>query len=213
MDVPLKDCGCSALPVSAPPAFIPAMRFLPFLFLILASASAQSSAGKILEQGIRQAIAGVSPVPEAEKAAILKATTELLAKHVTFRPDGTASSYNTTGSSRRPTEWKNFVVARITAQAVTEADRLNGISKRYLVGFGCDAHRTWDTKANAWGQWYPIGNVTFPAAIAFEWKNGAWTAAESFQLKFFTPGPGAAIAEPKRSGDDAGLPPGMTRGK
>ena len=165
------------------------------------------------EQGIRQAISGVTPIPEAENAAILKATTDLLAKHVTFRPDGTASSYYTTGGSRRPTEWKNFVVGRISAQAVTEADRLNGISKRYLVRFRCDAHRTWDIKTNMWGQWNPIGNVTFPSAISFGWKNGAWTAAESPQLKFFTPGPGAAVTEPKRSGKDAGLPPGMTRGK
>jgi hypothetical protein len=187
------------------------MRFLPFLFLSIASASAQNSAAKFLEQGMRQAIAGVLPVPEAEKAAILKATTEILAKHVTFRPDGTASAYDTTGGSRRPTEWKNFTVARISAQVITEADRLNGISKRYLVAFGCDAHRSWDTKSNTWGQWYPIGNVTFPAGINFELKNGAWTAAESFQLKYFIPGPGPSILESKTNPKSDGLPPGMSR--
>jgi hypothetical protein len=36
------------------------------------------------------------------------------------------------------------------------------ISKRYLVAFGCDAHRSWDTKTNAWGKWYPIGNARHP---------------------------------------------------
>jgi hypothetical protein len=79
--------------------------------------------------------------------------------------------------------------------------------------WGCDAHRSWDTKTNTWGQWYPIGNVTFPAGIYFEWINGAWTARESSQLKHFMPGPGSSITEPKCSGKDAGLPPGMTRGK
>ena len=60
---------------------------------------------------------------------------------------------------------------------------------------------------------YPIGNVTFPAGIYFEWINGAWTARDSTQLKHFMPGPGSSITEPKCSGKDAGLPPGMTRGK
>ncbi len=188
------------------------MRLLALLLTLTATASAQSNVGNLLEQGMRQVIAGVTPVPEAEKTEILKATADLLVKHVTFRPDGTASAYYSGNVARRPAEWKKLVVSQIVAQAVTEADRLNGISKRYLVGFGCDAHRTWDTKTNAWGQWSPIGNVTFPPGIYFEWKNGAWTAAESFQLKFFTPGPGPSIAEPKRSGKDAGLPPGMTRG-
>jgi hypothetical protein len=53
------------------------------------------------------------------------------------------------------------------------ADRLNGITKRYLVGFGCDAHRSWDTKTNTWGQWYPIGNVTLPAGIYLKYQSVA----------------------------------------
>ena len=190
------------------------MRSLVLLFLLIGHAAAQSNASKMLAGGLEAAVKSMQPVPEADRVAILDATAALLAKHVTFRPDATASSYyQPPGSSRRPTEWKKFVIDRISVQPVTEADRLNGIAKRYLVAFGCDAHRTWDTKTNAWGQWYPINNVTFPAAISFEWKNGAWTAAESFQLKFFSPGPGAAISEPSRVGKDAGLPPGMTRGK
>jgi len=188
------------------------MRPTILLLLLVASASAQSNAGKILEQGLKQTVAGLTPVPEKDKAAVLDATAALLAKHVTFRPDGTTSAYYTE-SGRRAVEWKNFVVRQITLQAVTEADRLNGISKRYLVGFGCDAHRSWDTKTNIWGQWYPIGNVTFPAGIYFEWKNEAWTAAESFQLKFFTPGPGPSNLESKTNPKSDGLPPGMSRSK
>ena len=185
------------------------MRFLPFV-LLLASASAQTGVSKLLEQGMRQAVAGLAPVPAKDKADVLAATSTLLMKHVTFRPDGTASAYYTQ-SGRRPVEWKNFVVRHISLQAVTEADRLNGIGKRYLIAFDCDAHRSWNTQTNAWGEWQLIGNVTFPSGIYFEWKNGAWTAAESFQLKFFTPGPGPSIVEPKRTGKDADLPPGMTR--
>jgi hypothetical protein len=178
--------------------------------MILVSASAQTSTSKLLAQGLQKSFFSLAPVPAKDKADVLDATATLLAKHVTFRPDGIASAYYTE-SGRRPVEWKNFIIAHISAQAVTEADRLNGISKRYLVGFGCDAHRSWDTKSNTWGQWYPIGNVTFPSATSFEWKNEAWTAAESFQLKFFTPGPGPSILESKTNPKSDGLPPGMSR--
>lgn len=188
------------------------MRFLAVIFMFIASASAQTDITQFLTQGLQQTVAGLAPVPAKDKADVLEATATLLAKHVTFRPDGTESSYYTI-SGRLPVEWQKFVVLHITGQAITAADRLNGIAKRYLVSFGCDAHRSWDSKTNTWGQWYPFGNVTFPAGIYFEWKNGAWTASESFQLKFFTPGPGPSIDEPKRSGKDADLPSGMTRGK
>lgn len=200
------------LPAETVCGFFIGMKLLPFLLICLATASAQTGTTQLLAQGLQQAVAGLTPVPAKDKDDILAATATLLSKHLTFRPDGTASAYHTQ-SGRRPVEWKNFVVSHISNQAITEADRLNGISKRYLVAFDCDAHRTWDTKKNAWGEWLPIGNVTFPAGIYFEWKNGAWTAKGSFQLKYFIPGPGPAIAVPKREGKDAGLPPGMTRGR
>jgi hypothetical protein len=180
--------------------------------MMCCTASAQTSVNQLLGQGMKQAIAGLTPIPDADKTDLLKASADLLAKHLTFRPDGTVAAFYT-ASGRRPVEWKGFVVRHITQQAVTEADRLNGISKRYLVGFGCDAHRSWDTRKNAWGQWYPIGNVTFPAGICLELKNGKWTPAASFQLKFFTPGTGPSVTDQKPSGKDAGLPSGMTRAK
>lgn len=190
------------------------MRFLPLLLLALASmsASAQTDAGKLLAEGLKQAVAGLTPVPEKDKAAVLAATTELLAKHITLRADGTATAYHTM-SGRRPVEWRKFVVTKIMTNPVTEADRLNGITQRYLVAFGSEAHRTWDTKTNTWEQWRPNGTVTFPSAVAFEWKNGAWVARESAQLKFFVPGPGKSVMQPERTGKDADLPPGMSRGK
>lgn len=81
-----------------------------------------------------------------------------------------------------------------------------------LVAFGCEAHRRWDTKTNNWGQWYASGNVTFPGGISFEWKDGAWIAGESIQLKYFTPGPGQSVFESTTNPKSDGLPPGMSRG-
>lgn len=120
INAPLQDRACSSLPVSTHSALIPAIRFLPFLFLVLASVSAQTGVRKLLEQGMLQAVAGLAPVPAKDKVDVLDATATLLAKNFTFRPDGTASSYYTE-SGRRPVEWKNFVVRHITLQAVTEA--------------------------------------------------------------------------------------------
>lgn len=186
------------------------MRPLTLMLLLVISASAQYDPRKFLEQGLKQAVAGLSPVPKKDETALLDATTALLAKHITFRPDGSASSFYTM-SGRLPVEWQKFTITHITVQAVNEADRLNGISSRYLVAFGCVAHRCWDTKANTWGQWYNIGNVTFPSAIRFEWKNGAWTTDESTQLKHFIPGPGPSILKRNTSPKSDDLPSGMTR--
>lgn len=190
------------------------MRFLPLLTIALFSmpATAQTDAGKLLAQGLERAVAGLAPVPEKDKADVLAATTGLLSKHITLRADGTASSYYTV-SGRRPVEWRKFVVTKIITQPVSEADRLNGITLRYLVAFGSEAHRKWDTKSNTWGQWQPNGSVIFPAAVAFEWKGGAWVARESTQLTYFVPGPGESVIQPERPGKAAGLPPGMSRGK
>ncbi|QTN32266.1 hypothetical protein HZ994_07955 [Akkermansiaceae bacterium] len=189
------------------------MRILVFFLVAFSSASAQTDAGKLLADGLKQAVAGLAPVPVKDKAAVLAATTELLAKHITLRADGSASAYYTMSSTRRPMEWRKFVVTRIVIQPVSEADRLNGITQRYLVAFGSEAHRTWDLKTNTWGEWRPNGSVLFPAGISFEWKGGAWVARESTQLKYFVPGPGESVIRPERTGNDAGLPPGMSRGK
>ena len=188
------------------------MRFIPLLLITLATASAQTDVGKLLEEGMRGAVAGLAPVPEADKSEILKITAEVLAKHMTFRSDGTESAFCTV-SGRQQIEWKKFVVSHIQTQPVTEADRLNGVSKRYLVSFSCDAHRSWDSKKNAWGQWYPIGCVLFPPGISIEWKGGKWIPSESDQIKHFIPGPGQSVIAAKPEAKSQGLPPGMTRGK
>lgn len=117
------------------------MRIPILLLLMAATASAQSNAGKILEQAFRGAFAGLAPIPQQDQAEIIRTTTAVLSKHVTFRADDTASAV-CTASGRQQVEWKRLAVNRITTQALNQADSLNGISKRYLVAFSCDGHRT-----------------------------------------------------------------------
>lgn len=83
---------------------------VPALLLLLASvACGQTNVSKALEQGLKGAIATLTPIPDAEKREVLTATATLPSKHVTFRPDGTASStYH--GGSQWPVEWRKLVV-------------------------------------------------------------------------------------------------------
>jgi hypothetical protein len=192
------------------------MRHLPLLLILTTACPAQTDFSRVLAEGIKGTFRSLEPVAEKDRDALLTATATLLSKHVTFRPDGTAASFYSQGGARRAMEWKRLVVTRISAQNVTEADRLNGVTRRFLVSFGCDAHRTWDTHGNAWGKWHATGNPLFPTGLFFEWKNNAWAASGAERLKAFTPGPGPSIADPKATGGkgnakDSGLPPGMSR--
>lgn len=165
---------------------------------------------------MRSAFAAFEPIPKEDQEQILRTATELLTKHVTFRPDNTASAI-CLPNGKQHVEWKGFAVKRVTKQALNSADSLNGISKRYFVSFTCQGHRSWDSKTNAWGQWYAFGHVVFPKGITVEWKNGACLAVESEQLRWFSPGPGAAAVAPqpaaRQEPKSDGLPPGMTRAR
>ena len=187
------------------------MRFIGMLMLTLSAVHGQNDVSKLLSQGLVGAIAVFEPVSAADQKAILTATAQVLIKHVTFRPDGTASAV-CTKSGKQHVEWKNLVVRNITKQVVTDADRLNGITRRFLVVFGCDAHRCFDAKTSRWTEWMNIGYLLFPAGINFEWKNDAWTL-KSESLNGFSPGPGPSIIDEKTASKDGGLPPGMKRGK
>jgi hypothetical protein len=188
------------------------VKITVLLLLTTAAVSAQTDSAKLLSQGLKAAVAGLSPVSEKDQAAITAATAALLSKHVTFRPDGIVTSI-CSASGKLHLEWQHLVINRIAEQAVSDADKLNGISRRYLAILESDAHRNWDAKKNAWSEWRDTGYVLFPNGITVEWTNGGWTARETDQLKWFTPGPGASITAPKADTNSSDLPPGMSRGK
>jgi hypothetical protein len=166
----------------------------------------------MLEDGLKGAVATLTPLSATEKSEVLSATAALLVKHVTFRPDGTASStYH--GKSQWPVEWRRLVVRTITKQAVSDADRLNGVTRRYLAGLACDASREWKPDTTAWSEWRPTGFMYFPSAITVEEKNGVLTATSNSQLPNFSPGPGPSIMDKHAPAKSDGLPPGMTRMK
>ncbi len=62
-------------------------------------------------------------IPEDDRAAVFSITSELLKKHVTFRPDGTASAYCIFNEKQR-VEWKTLSAHGINVHAIVE-DRKN----------------------------------------------------------------------------------------
>ncbi len=191
------------------------MKYLTICFLLsFCPAFGQASVSEVLAEGMKQVAATKSSITQEDQKALVQETAALLTKHITFRADGTTSSYYTLGE-RRAVEWKAFVVSDIVIKSVTEADKLNGISKKYSVVFGCDAHRAWNIKTNRWGEWLAHGLSEFPLGVVFQFKNGAWIAESPPLLKYFTPGPGPSISEskPKPAGKTNALPPGMQKTK
>ena len=191
------------------------MKVLSFYLLLgFGPLVAQATVSEFLSLGIKQVAAEKSSISQEDQKALVNATATVLVKHITFRADGTSSTYYT-NKGRTSVEWKKFVVADIRSQAITEADRLNGISKKYTVIFSCDAHRAWDLKTNRWGEWEALGFSDFPLGIVFQYKNGVWTPEPPPLLKYFTPGPGASITDsaPKPAGKTNALPPGMQKTK
>lgn len=184
------------------------------MLLTFCPAFGQNSVSEVLAEGLKPVAATKMSIPQEDQNALVTETATLLAKHITFRADGTSSSYYTLGD-RRAVEWKKFVVVEIVTKSVTEADKLNGVSKKYSVVFGCDAHRAWDTKSNRWGEWLAHGLSEFPLGVVFQFKNGTWIAEQPALLKYFTPGPGPSISEskPKPAGKTNSLPPGMQKAK
>ncbi len=186
----------------------PMQVFAVFAFTLVV-AYAQSDVSKLLSQGMSGAVTMLEPVSEADQKTILAATADVLIKHVTFRPDGTAATVHTKLGNKH-VELRRLLVRSITKQPVTDADRLNGIGGRILVCLGSDAHRTFDSKANRWGEWQNSGYILFPSGLEFVWKDGTWML-KSESLTGFSPGPGPSIADPKPAPSSGNLPPGMMR--
>lgn len=189
------------------------MKFFSLcIFLSICPAFGQTSVSDLLSQGLKPDESKKSVISVEDQKALVTATATLLSKHLTFRADGSASAFYS-AAERQTVEWQKFVVFRIDSKTVSEADKLNGITKKYAVIFGCDANRAWDAKANRWGEWQPNGYADFPLGVVFQLKGGSWTPETPALLKYFSPGPGPSISEskPKPAGKANELPPGMQK--
>lgn len=165
---------------------IPAILLL--VVSLLPACSRTASTKRQTQDARPKSFLGTPLATEAEKADATKVVTSTLAQHVTFRPNGTASTIHS-DPTRRHIEWMNLRMAEIHFQALTKADTLNGVAKRFLVSLQCDAHRVWDDKKSTWSEWKPINYLLFPSALSVELKSEAWIVDQADRLKSFIPGP------------------------
>jgi hypothetical protein len=167
------------------------MKIAAILLLVLSllpGCSRTASAKRHTQEDRPKSFFGTPLATDAEKAEVTKVVTSTLAKHVTFRPNGTASTIHS-DPNRHHVEWMNLKMAEIHFQTLTKADTLNGVAKRFLVSLQCDAHRVWDDKKSAWSDWKPINYLLFPSALNVELKSDVWIVEQADRLKSFIPGP------------------------
>lgn len=187
------------------------MKNLAALLLLASFAHGQTDVSVLLGKAMRDAAASHQPIPQAEQKQVTTLAAELLAKHVTIRPDGSASAvYQRSGNWY--VEWRGFTIRRVDRAPVSDADRLNGITKRYHVVIGAEAHRDWPPKGQGWSEWRSGGFILFPSAIVVEETNGTWRATGNSRLPVFMPGSGSATVQ-RPASTEPGLPAGMTRRK
>ncbi len=176
----------------------PAMRALIALALLTLPLAAQSGdeVTKLLERGMEQAIAGITPVPAAEQKLVLEESSKLLSRAVSFRADGSASAIDRSpGIDGCQVEWKKLVVRHITKSALSPADRANGITRRYMAALACETSRSWIKKENRWSEWSDGGYLLFPSAIIVQEQNGKISASAS-RIQYFSPAGAATAAKP-----------------
>lgn len=187
---------------------------LATLLISLAHAHAQSNAGAMLEDALKKALTGLTPIPEKERDEVIAAVRPLLEKRLTFRPDGVASAVHHLNGEAIYVEWIGLKAAALRKDSLTPADSANGITRRYRLTMTCSSHRTWKPTSKRWSEWFSTGYPLFPSGITIEERNGSLSATLA-ERGTFLPGPERSIGAPAPAPAqrDQGLPAGMQRVK
>lgn len=139
-------------------------------------------------EGRPQSFFGTPLATDEETARVTAAVEAVLAKHLTVRSDGTAVT-SEQGSKVRTIEMNRFRIGPVRFQQTNAADRLNGITKRFLASVDSDAHRIWNGDTRTWSDWKPSRYLLFPGALTVEYRDGRIVVAEPQTLAGFRPGP------------------------
>ena len=166
-----------------------------------------------LELGLRGAFNAFAPVPEETARAAQSAATELLGPYLK-RQGENHFCQRKIGPEGQWLELQGLKIQRVTAQAVTQADKANGIQEKLWVSLECEMYRSRKSGEASWSPWVNGTPMLFPPAISVEHgANGKWTASSTY-LQYFNPIANplpAARPQPAANPTTAGLPPGMSR--
>ena len=187
-------------------------RLVKSLLLVVALAGPVAAEDPVL-LGLRGALNALTPVPEATARSARTAVADLLAPYLTKQGANHLCQRKTVPAGQW-LELQGLKIQRVTAQAVSQADRANGIQEKLLVFVDCVMYRTRKAGEAVWSPWVNGKPILFPPGINVEHgANGAWTAA-SFYLQYLNPiGNQRPQTNPQAAANPAtaGLPPGMSR--
>ena len=163
--------------------------------------------------GLRGAFNAFAPVPVETANAARSAAADLLGSYLTKQGESLLCQRKM-GPEGQWLELQGLKIQRVTAQAVSQADKANGIQEKLFVTVDCEMHRTRKPGETSWSPWANGSPGLFPPGINVEHgTDGKWTASSSY-LQYFNllgkPQP-AANPQPATNPATAGLPPGMSR--
>ena len=157
--------------------------------------------------GLRGAFNAFAPVPEETARAARASATELMGRYLTKQGENHLCQRKTSPAGAWM-ELQGLKMGRVTAQAVSQADRANGIEDKLLVSVDCEMYRTRKPGETSWSPWVNGIPTLFPPAFHVErGTNGKWTASSS-HLQYFNP---IGNQPPAANQATGGLPPGMSR--
>ena len=150
----------------------------------------------IVATGIGESAVAASTIPVDERRPVIAKAWEQLGRMVQRKPDGSAKALHRSGRDETWVEWRNLRVVSVRDAGVSNADEINGVTRRYYCEIMSEAHRVWNPDTISWSSWQPGGYEPFPWRVEVSWQGGVWIARADHDGQFIAPGGGGS-----RSGD------------
>jgi hypothetical protein len=145
-------------------------------FLITAFLCVFSNAESVVELGLEGVLNSMKPVPAQSTKEVEAAATKLLQDYLRPSQEGFYLRYK--GTSGKWVEVKDLRFQRISYGTISNADRANGLSDRFIISLNAEMHRS-QSSSQAWSEWKYGMPGFLPRNIRVEKKNGQWSASSS----------------------------------
>jgi len=162
-----------------------------FLLTSILPLSAQSVAGAT--EKVVEIVTATSPMRTTEASEVFAVSAALVESSVALFADGTARSTHQLGTFHSRIELKGISFSEIVKTPLSEADKVKGVSRRYIARIKCTAHRIWDGPMVSWSEWRSGSYGFFPSAVIVEEIDGALRARAN-RIADFTPGIDESLA-------------------
>ena len=143
------------------------------------SVIASSSSAVVAKRSTDVVITASTAVYSLETEQVLELSQTLIGASVDLGEDGIGRATHHLGGFETPLELRGLTVREIVSAPLTEEDRANGITRRYLARVSYKSHRVWDEPMRTWTEWRERGYGFFPSEVVVEEIDGALTARAS----------------------------------